>query len=842
MLKHIVPALAGFLALGSSAATACNGASDLCLNEIQTFGTGSPTARRASQYLEFRGPPGATIAAGTYLVAVDGDRNQNPGVIDVVLDLSGKSLGSNGFLVLLPQGNSFVTDPAASVEASAAGGFSGILGWSGNGGAVAFERPSTSFFLISAATAPVVGTDIDSVGNNDGVPDGSEHAGWTILDSIALADNANDKTYAALNFRVGAGSVGTTVVLSVRAWYAGRYGDSFGALPASWVASGPLGGSNPNFLLSAANVYPSGMGGKPLNHIGGSNVWANAAPVNGLPASPSVAEDSASALGLSLADTDAGTSPMTVALSVDSGSLTLANAAGVSIDSGADGSGAVTISGPLAAINAAINGLSFAPPADFNGSANLSISSNDNGNTGTDGPKFDSDNLVIEVRPVNDAPAFAIGADQTINADAGVQNLPGFATAISPGPADESGQALTFEVTPDLPALFAQAPAIAADGTLSYAPNASSTGVATISVRLRDDGGTADGGVDLSATQTFTITIEAPLAPATVIGFADDDGDDLLPLNGVVHFDVDFSRAIDFASVATTDFGTTGSATASIDNVSSIDADTVHVTVTATSGGSFQLQLTGEVLDTFAMAVSVPASDDSTIEVDALAPSLSSVATAAPDPSNAASVDFAVEFSEAVSGVDVADFAIASDGTLSGASITGVAGGGSSYVVTVATGSGDGHLALGLAASPSASDTAGNAIAGSALSAQFTIDRTAPLPVAINKLDVDPPLLPFVRFEIVLDEAVSGVDFGDFELLLSGSIIDAMLINVSGAGSTYVVEAYTGVASGSIGLRLRNDDGVADAAGNPLGAGLDGPSYTIDPLIFSDVFKDGFEN
>lgn len=74
-----------------ASAFACTSAGDLCLNEVQTYG--SPSARRATQYLELRGPAGASIASGTYLVAVDGDRNQNPGTIDVVIDLSGQELG-----------------------------------------------------------------------------------------------------------------------------------------------------------------------------------------------------------------------------------------------------------------------------------------------------------------------------------------------------------------------------------------------------------------------------------------------------------------------------------------------------------------------------------------------------------------------------------------------------------------------------------------------------------------------------------------------------------------------------------------------------------------------------
>src|SRR5207248_5719627 len=58
-------------------------------------------------------------------------------------------------------------------------------------------------------------------------------------------------------------------------------------------------------------------------------------------------------------------------------------------------------------------------------------------------------------------------------------------------------------------ALFSTQPAISPTGTLSYTPAANANGVATVSVTLHDNGGTANGGVDSSATVQFTITVNA---------------------------------------------------------------------------------------------------------------------------------------------------------------------------------------------------------------------------------------------------------------------------------------------------------------------------------------------
>ena len=67
---------------------------------------------------------------------------------------------------------------------------------------------------------------------------------------------------------------------------------------------------------------------------------------------------------------------------------------------------------------------------------------------------------------------------------------------------------MTFQVTGDTnPGLFSTAPAIDSNGTLTYTPAADANGTATITVDLMDNGGTANGGVDTSAPQTFVINV-----------------------------------------------------------------------------------------------------------------------------------------------------------------------------------------------------------------------------------------------------------------------------------------------------------------------------------------------
>lgn len=152
--------------------------------------------------------------------------------------------------------------------------------------------------------------------------------------------------------------------------------------------------------------------------------------------------------------------------------------------------------------------LSFAPAANANGAATVTVTAHDDGGTANGGQDTSSpQTFTITVVAVNDAPSFVPGGNQTAVSLLGGQTVGGWATAISPGPADEAKQSVSFVVSVDRPNLFATAPAIAPDGTLTYRPTALALGTARVTVRAVDDGGTANGGADTSAAVTFTITI-----------------------------------------------------------------------------------------------------------------------------------------------------------------------------------------------------------------------------------------------------------------------------------------------------------------------------------------------
>jgi hypothetical protein len=153
--------------------------------------------------------------------------------------------------------------------------------------------------------------------------------------------------------------------------------------------------------------------------------------------------------------------------------------------------------------------LTFTPAANAFGSANITVTAQDNGgiaNGGNDtsAPQTSS----IAVTPVNDEPSFTSGGNVTVSEDSGVYSA-AWATAISAGPANESGQTLTFNTSTDNNALFSVQPTISSTGVLSFTPAVNANGSATVTVYLMDNGGIANGGDDTSPSITFTISVSA---------------------------------------------------------------------------------------------------------------------------------------------------------------------------------------------------------------------------------------------------------------------------------------------------------------------------------------------
>ncbi len=179
----------------------------------------------------------------------------------------------------------------------------------------------------------------------------------------------------------------------------------------------------------------AGPGNDTNNTLDIGFVDTNSPPVNSVPlATQTFNEDGTLTFSvangnlISVDDPDVGAGNLTVTLSIQTGILTLGGTAGLVSFTG-DGTNNVSLTGSLAAINNALNGLVYNPGADYNGDRTLTITTNDNGNTGIDPgtsgtatSEQDSDTVSIHVTAVNDAPV-VIG-DGTVDADPIVEDSP----------------------------------------------------------------------------------------------------------------------------------------------------------------------------------------------------------------------------------------------------------------------------------------------------------------------------------------------------------------------------------------------------------------------------------
>jgi VCBS repeat-containing protein len=271
-------------------------------------------------------------------------------------------------------------------------------------------------------------------------------------------------------------------------------------------------------LTIVANDQGNGPIGQP-SQTSSRTIDINVVPVNDAPTltitptTVTVLEDTALNLtGITVTDVDSGTSAVRVTVAAGRGTLTVGNSAGVTfVNDTVNGANTVTFEGVITDIQAALASLSYQGNPDVNGTDTVTIQVNDQGATGNPGPLSVTRSLTVNVTPVNDRPTFTGGNNVVINEDAGARTITGWATNISRGPAtatDETGQTVTFNVATDNAALFTVAPTVnpaTGDLTFTAAPNAN--GTANVTVTLRDNGGTANGGLDTSTPYVFTIVV-----------------------------------------------------------------------------------------------------------------------------------------------------------------------------------------------------------------------------------------------------------------------------------------------------------------------------------------------
>ncbi|MFO0970034.1 MAG: IPT/TIG domain-containing protein, partial [Gemmataceae bacterium] len=237
-------------------------------------------------------------------------------------------------------------------------------------------------------------------------------------------------------------------------------------------------------LIAVAPAHSSGTVHITVSNETGTSATSSAdefvfeePPVNSVPSSQTTDEDTnlvfSSSAGNQVSVSDSDSSVIEVTLAVSHGALTLFSTGGLTFSAG-DGYGDATMKfhGSPTWVNYALNGMTYAPAADYNGSDTLHVLSDDLAGGA------DSDTVGITVSAVNDAPV--ITAPSYVNAYQNTSNSLGGAFSI----ADVDAGGFSIQITLTVSA-----------GTLTL----STTSGLTFS--------TGDGTDD--ATVTFTGTLAA---------------------------------------------------------------------------------------------------------------------------------------------------------------------------------------------------------------------------------------------------------------------------------------------------------------------------------------------
>jgi hypothetical protein len=129
----------------------------------------------------------------------------------------------------------------------------------------------------------------------------------------------------------------------------------------------------------------------------------NDAPVNSVPGPQTVIKDqnltlsSATANAIQTSDVDAGSANIQVAISATNGTVTISSPGGTNVTG--NGTGTATLTGSVTAINAALAaGVVYRNNPGFTGSETLTVVTNDLGNSGSGGPRTDTDTIAITIQ------------------------------------------------------------------------------------------------------------------------------------------------------------------------------------------------------------------------------------------------------------------------------------------------------------------------------------------------------------------------------------------------------------------------------------------------------------
>jgi hypothetical protein len=719
----------------------------------------------------------------------------------------------------------------------------------------------------------------------------------TVINQISISDPDSVNIYMTLN--VTSGTLSATSGAGVVVGGSSSAMNLSGTIAAvnAFIANNRLTyttAANATADATLTVLAETGSAGTDTKTITLSVVPVNDAPVVTVPVSIAVTEDlAASVTGISFSDIDAGSASVTATFSVTGGTLSALSGNGVTVTD--SGTATLTLSGSLSDINAFIAAASvkYQTALDSTASVLLSVTINDNGNTGGSA-LTDTKIVIINVIPVNDAPVNAVPGDQTVKQDAVLTFNTANGNLISVSDVDADGSPLivtltatngliTLATTTSLAFHNGNVPGTATlefEGSLAqinaalngmkFTPTPGYNGPASFTIISNDQGATGSGGV-LTDTDTFNITVQ-PLNPG-VTNVSIVEGNRAYKVGETVNVAVTFDMSVTVAGGVPTlllETGLTdrfatyvsGSGTNSLIFSYTVQAGDVSADLDYHSSGA--LQLNGATLKSAASddaLLTLPTlggansiAGQKAIVIDGVVPTISSV-TAPPDGTYIVgqNLDFTVNLSENVvvstaGGTPRIEVTLDTGGTVYADYVSGSGGSALVFRLTVASGQLDsngvtvGNLQLhGGTLRDSAGNDAVVTLSNTVSTPNVNVDGVAPTVISVTT----PPAGSYkagavLTFTVNASEALQTGGLPP-RLVLDVGGVTGYATYVSGSGSNTLVFQYSVLAGHNDGdgiavngIELRGEP-LTDLAGNNLNLTLNGLGNTAGVWVDSSA-------
>ena len=322
------------------------------------------------------------------------------------------------------------------------------------------------------------------------------------------------------------------------------------------------------------------------------------------------------------------------------------------------------------------------------------------------------------------------------------------------------------------------------DYTATITPESGADGNVIIQVPANIAEDAAENGNTESQSHTVSVDLVRPTVVITGV-----------PTTANAAFEVTITFGEDVTGFEADDISPTGSATATVTDLSGSGAD-YTAEITPTADGDLVIQVPADVaVDGAGNGNTASQSDPVTVDVSRPSVNIPNVPTTA----NAA-FEVTITFTESVTGFAASDISLTGTAT---ATVTDLSGSGADYTAEI-TPTADGDLVIQVLAGV-AFDAAGNG---------NTASQSDPVTVDVSRPSVNIPNVPTAAnaaFEVTITFTESVTGFAASDISLTGSAT-ATVTDLSGSGAAYTAE-ITPTADGDLVIQVPADVAV-DAAGN----------------------------